>query len=60
MAEKLTKQLDSIKYKKMNNNMNNKFDDWTNNVLANWSITVVFGSNLGALLLIIGDVAFGR
>lgn len=40
--------------------MNNKFDDWMNNVLAPWAITVVFGANLGALLLIIGDIAFIR
>lgn len=60
MAEKLTKQLDFIKYKKRNNNMNNKFDDWINNVLAPWAITVVFGTNFIVFMLILGQLAFRR
>lgn len=40
--------------------MNNKFEDWMNNKFAPWALTVVFGTNFCVLILILGQLAFGK
>lgn len=40
--------------------MKNKFENWMNDQFAPWVLTVVFGTNFIVLMLIIGDLAFGR
>ena len=40
--------------------MNNKFENWMNDQFAPWAIRVVFGANFIVLMLILGDLAFGR
>lgn len=40
--------------------MKNKFENWMNDQFAPWALTVVFGTNFIVIMLILGDLAFGR
>jgi hypothetical protein len=40
--------------------MNNKFEDWMNNQFAPWALTVVFSTNFCVLMLILGQLTFGK
>jgi hypothetical protein len=40
--------------------MNNKFEDWMNNQFAPWALTMVLGTNFFVLILILGQLAFGK
>jgi hypothetical protein len=40
--------------------MNNKFEDWMNNRFAPSVLTVVFSTNFCVLMLILGQLAFGK
>jgi hypothetical protein len=40
--------------------MKNKFEDWMNNQFAPWALTVVLGTNFIVLMLILGQLAFGK
>jgi hypothetical protein len=40
--------------------MNNKFEDWMNNQFAPWALIVVFSTNFCVLMLILGQLTFGK
>jgi len=40
--------------------MNNKFEKWMNDQFAPWVLTMVLGTNFIVIMLILGQLAFGR